>query len=320
MKTITRLFVTGALLVLATVGLCASPAMAQEEKNLEFVLVSHAPDSDTWWNTVKNAIDEAGEEMGVTVKYRNPSTGDLAQMARLIEQAVASRPDGIITTIADYGVLEGPIEDAIRRGIPVITINSGTEEQSEQLGALMHVGQPEAYAGRLAGERAKEAGVSNFLCVNHYITNPASVERCRGFAEGLGVELGDQMLDTGGTDPTEVRSKVEAYLRKSPDTEAILALGPASANPTIEVVREMGKEDIYFATFDISPQIVQAIKDGVIQFAIDQQPYLQGYLPVVLLTKYNQYGLMPANNIRSGPGFITTENVELVEELAGRIR
>src|SRR5690606_17257840 len=142
----------------------AMPAAAEGER---FVLVSHSPDSDSWWKTIKNAIALAGEELDVTVEYRNPPTGDLADMARIIEQATASSPNGIISTIADFDVLSGPLSNAVAQGIPVITINSGTEEQSKQIGALMHVGQPEKAAGFGAGEKAKAAGVTKFLCVNH---------------------------------------------------------------------------------------------------------------------------------------------------------
>ena len=143
------------LLALA-VALMLSPASLAEGER--FVLISHAPDSDGWWNTIKNAINEAGEHVNVEVEYRNPPTGDLADMARIIEQVTASNPDGIISTIADYDVLRGPITKAIKKGIPVVTINSGTHEQSRKLGALMHVGQPEYDAGYGAGLRAKEAG------------------------------------------------------------------------------------------------------------------------------------------------------------------
>src|ERR1700677_2958580 len=120
-----------------------------------FVFVSHAPDSDSWWNTIKNALKNAEHDLGVKVEYRNPSTGDVADMARIIEQASASNPTGIIVTIADYNVLESSVKGAIAKGIPVITVNSGTAEQSKKLGALMHIGQPEYDAGKGAGERAK---------------------------------------------------------------------------------------------------------------------------------------------------------------------
>ncbi|EOD78634.1 Inositol transport system sugar-binding protein [Grimontia indica] len=292
-------------------------ALADGER---FVLISHAPDSDSWWNTIKNAIGTAGEQLNVEVEYRNPTTGDLADMARIIEQAVASNPDGIITTIADYEVLKGPLEKAKKKGIPVVTINSGTHQQSEDVGAILHVGQPEYDAGYGAGKRAKKDGVKSFVCVNHYITNPASVERCQGFADALGVELGSQMIDVG-QDPTGIEKKVSAYLRANPDTEAVLTLGPTSAHPTIRALdksRQLGK--IYFGTFDLSGEIAQGIKDGHIQWGIDQQPFLQGYVPVMVLTLYNRYGISPSNNINSGPGFVTKENVELVEKLAGEYR
>ncbi|MCR6671616.1 sugar ABC transporter substrate-binding protein [Devosia ginsengisoli] len=308
-----------AALALAAIALpaVAIPAAAEGER---FVLVSHAPDSDSWWNTIKNAIALAGEQMGVTVEYRNPPTGDLADMARIIEQAAASNPDGIISTIADFDVLSGPLGDAVARGIPVITINSGTVEQSKQIGALLHVGQPEYDAGFGAGEKAKAAGVTSFLCVNHYITNPASVERCRGFADALGVELGNQMIDAG-QDPGEIQSKVAAYLQTNPDTNGILTLGPTSAHPTIAALNDNGKAGaIFFGTFDLSGEIATAVKDGTINFAIDQQPYLQGYLPVVILTNLARYGVVPGNSINSGPGFITKDNIALVEQYAGQYR
>lgn len=295
----------------------AAPASADGER---FVLVSHAPDSDSWWNTIKNAIELAGKQMDVTVEYRNPPTGDLADMARIVEQAAASSPDGIISTIADYDVLSGPLSSAVAMGIPVITINSGTEEQSKKIGALMHVGQPEHAAGFGAGEKAKAAGVTKFLCVNHYITNPASVERCQGYADALGVELGSQMIDAG-QDPAEIKSKVMAYLQAHPDTNGVLTLGPTSAHPTIAALNEMGRAGaIHFGTFDLSSEIAAAIKGDVIAFAIDQQPFLQGYLPVVILTNLVRYGVVPGNSINSGPGFVTKDNIGLVEKYAGQYR
>ncbi len=286
----------------------------------QFVWISHGPDSDSWFNVIKNAIKVTNEQMGVNTEYRNPPTGDLADMARLVQQASAAGVDGIIVTIADYSVLEGPIKDAVAKGIPVVTVNSGTVEESQELGALLHVGQPEYEAGLGAGKRAKEAGVTSFLCVNHYITNPASVERCRGFAAGLGIDLGSQMIDSG-IDPSEVQNKVKAYLTANPDTGAILTLGPNSAEPSIRAVKDMGLDGtIYFGTFDLSAEISAAIKDGTIAFAIDQQPFLQGSIPIQVLTNYVRYGVAPANSIFTGPGFVTKDNIALVESLAGQYR
>jgi simple sugar transport system substrate-binding protein len=294
------------------------PAFADGER---FVFVSHAPDSDSWWNTIKNALKNSEHDLGVKVEYRNPSTGDIADMARIIEQATASNPTGIISTIADYNVLESALKGAIAKGIPVITVNSGTAAESKKLGALMHIGQPEYDAGKGAGERAKAAGVTTFLCVNHYITNSASVERCQGYADGLGVKLGDQMLDSG-IDPTGVYNKVKAYLTVHPDTNGIVTLGPNSADPVIKLLRDTGQAGKFksFITFDLDSDIAQAIKDGVVESAIDQQPYLQGYLPIVFLTEYARYGVLPANNVNTGPGFVTKKTIALVQKLAGEYR
>lgn len=306
--------------IAASVVTAPVAALAAAHEKLTYVLVSHAPDSDSWWNTIKNGIALAGEQMGVTVEYRNPPTGDLADMARIIEQAAASGPNGIITTLADYDVLSGPIKDAVASGVDVIIINSGTPEQAREVGALMYVGQPEYDAGYAAGLRAKGDGVGSFLCVNHYINSPSSTERCQGFADGLGVDLGNQMIDSG-QDPAEIKNRVLAYLNANPDTDAILTLGPTSANPTILALEENGMAgDIYFGTFDLGSEIVEAIKGDVIEWGIDQQPFLQAYLPVIVLANYHRFGVLPGNNINSGPGFVTKDALEKVEQFAGEYR
>lgn len=303
--------------IAAPLAMTATSASADGER---YILVSHAPDSDSWWNTIKNGIALAGKQMGVTVEYRNPPTGDLADMARIIEQATASKPNGIITTLADFDVLSGPIRNAVDQGINVIIMNSGTPEQTREIGALMFVGQPEYDAGFAAGLRAKGDGIKSFLCVNHVISNAVVAERCRGFADGLGIKLGSSMLDSG-QDPAEIKNRVLAYLSANPKTEAILTLGPTSADPTLLALQENGLAgDIYFGTFDLGDNIVKGIKSGVIQWGIDQQPFLQAYLPVVILTNYDRYGVLPGNNINSGPGFVTKDALTLVEKYAGEYR
>jgi simple sugar transport system substrate-binding protein len=342
-KTTLRILVAALAL---TAGLAATTAARAADAH--FVLISHAPDSDSWWNTIKNAIKQADEDFNVETDYRNPPNGDIADMARLVEQAAARNYDGVIVTIADYDVLKGSIGKVTEKHIPLVTINSGTEQQSADLGAIMHIGQPEYTAGKAAGEKAKAAGVKSFLCVNHYATNPASFERCRGFAEALGVDFKSSTLDAG-TDPTGIQSKVSAYLRNHPDTGGVLALGPLSAAPTIKALQQMGLAGkLWFATFDFDDDIAKAIKDGTIQFAIDQQPYLQGYIAVAVLAiakhdhttdpvkirqilqanpkfqaRLSTYGLAPSygpRNIGSGPGFITKENIDKVIKYAGQYR
>lgn len=328
--------------------LCLAALATVARAETRFVLVSHAPDSDSWWNTIKNAIKQAGEDFGVTVDYRNPPSGDLADMARIVEQAAARNYDGVIASIADFDVLKKPMAQVVAKKIPLITINSGTVEQSEKLGALMHVGQPEYGAGKAAGERAKAAGVKSFVCVNHYATNPASFDRCKGFADAIGVDYRKSTIDSG-IDPNEIVSKVSAYLRNNAGTQAVLTLGPNSAIPTLKALDQLGlKGKIFMCTFDLAPEIAAGIKDGTVQFAIDQQPYLQGYIPVAVLAlmkqmktrdlpkvmaalkenpkaraRFDEYGLAPvygARHIGSGPGFVTKENIGKVEKYAGQYR
>jgi simple sugar transport system substrate-binding protein len=313
-----------------------------------FVFISHAPDSDSWWNTVRNSLKQAADDFDVRVDYRNPPTGDIADMARLIEQAAAQNYDGVITTVADFDVLQGALRKVTDKKIALITANSGSPEQSEQLGALLHVGQGEYEAGRLAGERAKAAGVKSFVCVNHYATNPASFERCRGFGEAIGADFRTSTIDTG-IDPAQVESMTSAYLRQRPQTQAIFAVGPDSALGALAAVRKMGlKGKIFVATMDLSDAIVQGIKDDTVAFTIDQQPYLQGYVPVAILSymkshqtrdvaaavaafkdndkaraRLTEYGLQPhyeARNIGSGPGVVDKSNIDKVEKYAGQYR
>ena len=145
---------------------------------------------------------------------------------------------------------------------------------------------------------------------------------CRGqrIDTGLGIDLGNAMMDSG-TDPSEIKNKVLAYLSANPDTEAVLTLGPVSADPTILALEESGRAgDIYFGTFDLGEDIVKAIKAGTIKWGIDQQPFLQAYLPVIILANWDRYGVLPGNNINSGPGFVTKDGLKKVEKYAGEYR
>lgn len=313
-----------------------------------FVLISHASDSDTWWHTVENAIKQAGEDFGVVVDYRHPAKGDMPGMARLIDRAAAEKYDGIVSSIGDHEV-QRSLQRVVAKRIPLITINSGTQQQSERLGAIMHVGQSEYEAGRGAGVRARASGVKSFVCVNTFSQSPVSFERCRGFAEALGIaDYRSSTLDAG-SDATSVDSKLTAWLRAHPDTQAVLALGPDGSSAALKVLERMGlKNRVWFAAFDLSDDAARAIRDGSMRFAIDQQPYLQGYLPVAVMTimkrkntsdpeiamewlrrdpKFNKrlkdYGLTPLygeRHISSGPGFVTGRNIDKVEKYAGKYR
>ena len=292
--------------------LCASSLILAKDINI--AVVTHGSDTDGFWSVVKNGVNNATKDMGVNVNYRNPASGDLTEMARLITAAIAKRPDGLVVTIPDSNALGGAIKKAIKLGIPVITINSGGA-YGKEIGALMHIGQSEYDSGLQAGKKAKKAGVKTFICINQEITNISLEQRCQGFADALGVK--NNMLDVG-VDPAEIERKVKPRLK---DYDAVLALGPVAASPTMRAVKKarLGRH-IYFVSFDLSKDIIKGIKDGVIDFAIDQQQYLQGYMPIVVLTQMAKYGVLQSGDINSGPGYVTKANVSNVEKYAGKYR
>lgn len=304
------------LLTVAAAALSLGMGSAGAADDVRIVVVTHGSNTDAFWNVVKNGVAAAEKDMGVTVEYRNPPTGDITEMARLIDAAVASKPQGLIVSIPDPDALGDSIKGAVAAGIPTVSINSGSEVR-EELGALFHVGQPEYEAGLGGGKRAKTAGVKSGLCINHEISNAALEQRCQGYADGLGIKL--TMLDVG-SDPTEIRNKVAAAL-SSDKYDGVMTLGPTGADPTLAAISEAGLAGkIHFATFDLGDEIIKGIKAGSIDFAIDQQQYLQGYLPVVVLALHARYGLLPGGDVLSGPGFVTKDNIGMVEKLAGTVR
>lgn len=284
--------------------------------DLRFVVVVHGAASDPFWSVVKNGVDQAAEDMGVTVEYRAPETFDMPRMSQLIDAAIASQPDGLVVSIPDADALGDAIQAAVDAGIPVMSMNSGSDVFRD-LGVLRHVGQTEYEAGLGAGQRMAEAGVTNAICVNHEVGNVALDLRCEGFEAGLGEGASVDVLAVS-TDPTEIRNAVSAAFSSGDDIGGVLAVGPVGGEPTIEALRELGElGNVQLGFFDLSPTILETLSAGDAAFAIDQQQYLQGYLPIVYLTLYEQYGLLPGSEVSlTGPGFVTPDNAEQVIALS----
>ncbi len=286
--------------------------------DLRFVVVSHGQASDPFWSVVQQGVAQAGEDMGVEVEYQAPPTFDMVAMAQLIDAAVASEPDGLVVSIPDADALGPSITAAIEAGIPVISMNSGSDV-AQELGILVHVGQTEYEAGFGGGERMAEAGVTTALCVNQEVGNAALDLRCNGFTDAM-EEAGAtvEVLAVDLTDPTGAQQRIEAGLQANAEIDGILTLGPTGAAPALEALR--GADllgTIQLATFDLSPEVLQAVADGEMLFAIDQQQYIQGYLPIVLLT-LNATNLNTIANdvLMTGPGFVTAETAERVIALS----
>jgi len=299
-------------------GALAQDDAAAEARDLRFIVVTHGQATDPFWSVVQNGVTQAGEDMRVNVEYQAPDTFDMVQMAQLIDAAVATEPDGLVVSIPDPDALGDSIAAAVDAGIPVVSINSGSDI-AEELGVLTHVGQTEYEAGVGAGQRMGEAGVTTAVCVNQEVGNVALDERCRGFTDGLSESGGTvEVLEVDLNNPSESQSRIEAALSGNAEIDGILTLGPTGALPALEAVRAAdAAERVQLATFDLSPEVLEAIRDGEMLFAIDQQQYLQGYLPIVLLTLYAENLNTIANPVlQTGPGFVTQENAERVIELS----
>ncbi len=200
----------------------------------------------------------------------------------------------MVVSIPDADALAPTIEEAINNGIPVVVINAGADEW-EQIGALTYVGQTPFEAGVTAGERMAEEDVSSALCINHEQGNVSLDQRCDGFTEGLGGEV--EQISVDGTDANAARNGIQTALQQNADAEGMLTLNPGVADQALRALNESGRsEDVTFATFDLSPSVIEAVRDGEMLYAVDQQQFQQGYLPVVLLAKYAQYGISPVGS------------------------
>jgi len=290
-----------------------APALASADAT-RVVFVTHGQAADQYWSVVKHGMDDAAKTLGVDAQYLAPETFDMPAMQKLLDAAIASKPDGLVVSIPDENAIGPLTEQAVKSGIPVIVIDSGGSEYSRKLGALLFMGQSEYDAGVAAGERAKALGSKKGLCANHEVGNISLDDRCRGFADGLGAPA---PVLQGVMDPTEMKARIAAHLASNPDTDFILTVGSAGADPALAAVEEAGLTGkIKLGTFDLSPTILQAVADGKMEWGIDAQQYLMGYIPVVMFDLMKRYKLAPIADYPTGPGFVGKNEAASVIDLA----
>jgi len=280
-----------------------------------FVFITHGQASDPVWPVVKKGIEAAERQTGVAVSYRAPDSFSVPQMRRYIEEAIADHPDGLVVSVPDPVALGPSIRRAIEAGIPTITINSGSNA-FKRLGVLAHVGQPEYEAGVEAGKRLARVGVKSALCVNHEEGNAGLDDRCRGLQSGIGGRV--RSLAVPLQDATTAQRRVSEALAEEP-VDAVVTLGANGAPPAVAAVAASGDSArIKVATFDLSPEVLTAVRDGKLLFAVDQQPYLQGYLPVILLAEQARHQIFPGKGelFPIGPESATEKNAEDVIRLS----
>jgi simple sugar transport system substrate-binding protein len=285
---------------------------------VRIAVVTHGQASSPFWAIVRNGVDAAARQLDVLVSYRAPEVYSVARMEQLVGDAIASRPDGLVVSLPEPALALG-VRRAVEAGIPTITINSG-RDVSRGLGVLGHVGQPEEPAGLKAGRRLAGLGVRRALCLNHQLGNRGLTARCRGLARAMRAAGGTSSVLALDSDSPEAPTRIAAAVRAR-RIDGILGLSAPTGLMAAQAVRSMGRSrGVTVATFDLGPDVLEAVRAGRIAFAIDQQPYLQGYWPIVMLAQRARYGLLPGQGelLSTGPNFVTRRDAARVIGLSRR--
>jgi simple sugar transport system substrate-binding protein len=285
---------------------------ASKTSDIRIDVITHGASSDSFWSVVKAGAERAGSDLGVDLHYQ--SNPDVGQQSTLIANAVAANTDGLVVSMANPDGLKSAIEDAVNKGIPVITINSGIDQWKE-FGAITHVGQSETIAGQAAGEQLNAAGVKNALCVIQEAGNVGLEERCKAAASTFDGKM--QNLQTDNNDLATSQSTILSKLQADTSIDSILTLGGDMSGAAVKAVDAAGRK-ITVGTFDVNADVVQNVIDGKLLFAIDQQPYVQGYLGVVgiYLKVINGNDIGGGQPVYSGPAIITKDNAASVLKFA----
>lgn len=279
--------------------------------DITVAVVTHAAPGDAFWDVVKSGAEAAGKQEGVKVTYAGDP--DPAKQSQLIDNAVAQKVQGIAVSMANPDGLRDSIKKAIAAGVPVITINSGLEK-SKEFGALTHVGQSEELAGEGAGAKLKSQGAKKMLCVIHEAGNVGLESRCSGARKAFG---GGENLQVDISNVADAQNTIKSKLLADPGIDGILTLNDGIAKAAVAAKKEANSK-AQIATFDVSSDVTDAVLAGDIAFAVDQQPYLQGYLPVVFfaLNVRNGNEVGGGQPVYSGPGYVTKENAAQVKKFA----
>jgi simple sugar transport system substrate-binding protein len=283
--------------------------------NLTIAMVTHS-DEGSFWSVVKKGAEQASKDLGVKLIW-SPSNNDPQKQAQLIDAAVSQKVSGLAVSVPNADAIKAPLAKAKAAGIPIITLNSG-EQDSKALGAITHVGQDEVVAGQAAGERLKAAGVKKVLCVIHEQNNIGLEQRCQGVKQGFGGTVENTQVK-GTADLATTQTEIKSKLQADKSIDAVITLNPdigEAAKTAIKGASSSAK----LATFDLSPKIISDIEGGSVVFAVDQQQYLQGYLPVLFLKLYitNNNTVGGGQPVLTGPGFVDKTNAATVAKLTGQ--
>ncbi len=268
---------------------------------------------DSFWCTVEAGIKQAATDMGVDVTILGPDKFDLEKTAQLIEQAVAAKPDGLAVTVTDADLFRASIQKALDAGIPVVAYNAGNGPVIDNIPYLTYLGQDEYQGGYQGGQRLAADGGTKGVCINQQVGHTGLDLRCNGFVDALAEKNIPADVLAVSDDPAASQTVISDYYAANPDVDIFMTLGPNGANPFYAFYTAAGlsADKVKHGTFDTGPEINAAIKAGTTMFGIDQQPFLQGYGSIEMLTMVGRYGITPALPVTAtGPGFVTKDNVD----------
>jgi simple sugar transport system substrate-binding protein len=270
-------------------------------------MVTHETPGDTFWDKIKAGAQQAAKDQGIDLKYSNDP--EPSKQATLIQNAIDSDVDGIATTLATPDALAGAVEAANGAEIPIVAFNSGID-QYQQVGASMYFGSDENLAGATAGQRIAEAGGKHPLCVIQAAGSVALEARCAGVKSEV---PGTENIQVNGADDSAVVSSLQAKLSEDDSIDYIVTLGAPIALDALKA-REAAGSDAKLITFDLNVDAAQAIKDGEIEFSIDQQPYVQGYMAVtsLYLNRRNGNDIGGGRAVLTGPSFVDSSNIDTI--------
>jgi simple sugar transport system substrate-binding protein len=295
-------------------GSAASGTVNQTQgSGMTVAMVTHS-DEGSFWSVVKKGAEAAAKAEGVKLVW-SPSNNDPQKQAQLIDAAVSQKVDGLAVSVPNASAIKDSLAKATAAGIPIITLNSGVDDY-KALGAITHVGQSEGIAGEAAGAKLKAAGVKKVLCVIHEQSNIGLQQRCDGVKKGFGGEVTNLQVK-GTEDIATTQTEVKSKLQADKSYDGVIALNPDIAAAVKTAIKGAGS-NAKLATFDLSPAILKDIAAGNVLFAVDQQQYLQGYLPVVFLKlfKDNANTVGGGQPVLTGPGFVEKSNATTVEKLS----
>ncbi|MER5748389.1 sugar ABC transporter substrate-binding protein [Streptomyces sp. NPDC002088] len=292
----------------ASAGKATTPRMT-------VALVTHAPPGDTFWDTVRKGAQAAAAKDNIELVYSSdPNAGN---QANLVQNAIDQKVDGIAITLAKPDAMKDVVGKAKQAGIPVVGLNSGLSDW-KSLGLLEFFGQDESVAGEAFGDKLNATGAKKIVCVIHEQGNVGLTQRCDGVKKTF--KGTTETLYVNGTDMPSVKSTITAKLKQDSGIDHVVTLGAPFALTAVQSVSDAGGK-AKVATFDLNKQLVAGVQDGSIEFAVDQQPYLQGYLAVDSLWLYKNNGNYSGGGeqpVLTGPAFVDKSNVDTIAAFAAK--